>query len=286
MITYSQLNKKGRLGNQLFQIASTIGTAKKINQDFSLPEWEYQHCFKNKLPLMGPQPELALVETVADYQPFDLEQLSDNEEAVIDLNGYFQSEKYFLHAQEEIRRYFEFSDEILEHINKKYSNVLDEYDTTIHVRRGDYLNLKNVYHIPSHLYYFKATSILLVKKAVVFSDDIEWCKTVFKDTDCHFVNEREHDSYEISSTFSAEANAKRFTFEDTVELALMSMFKNNIISNSTFSWWAAWLNNDPAKQVIAPKYWFAQEHIDKIISPEKRNGEYIDDIIPKSWNKA
>jgi len=283
MIAYPQLNSKGRLGNQLFQIASTIGIAKDLEQDFCFPEWEYQGCFKNKLPQGHVDPELALVEQKCDYHPFDKDKVEKDKDLI--LEGYFQSEKYFLSAEEEVRSYFEFSDEILERVQEKYSHVLGHYDTTIHVRRGDYTNLKDIYWNLSHLYYFRATAILAVKKAVVFSDDIEWCKNIFKGTDCYFVNEREHDSYQIGYTTSAEQDAKNFTFEDVTELALMSMFKNNIIANSTFSWWAAWLNKNPEKLVIAPSHWYTPERAKIIASPEKADGDYINDIIPETWTK-
>ena len=276
-------NIMGGLGNQLFQIASTMGIAKTLGQDFCFPEWEYQHCFKNKLPQAETNPEIALVEQTCDYSPFDKNAIERDKDVI--LEGYFQSEKYFLNAEEEVRRSFEFSDEILERIKEKYSHILDRYNTSIHVRRGDYTNLKDIYWNLSHLYYFRATAILAVKKAVVFSDDIEWCKTIFKDTDCYFVNEREHDSYQIGYTASAEQDAKNFTFEDVTELALMSMFKNNIIANSTFSWWAAWLNKDSKKLVIAPSYWYTPERAKVIASPEKADGDYINDIIPESWTK-
>ena len=289
MVTYSQLNTRGRLGNQLFQIASTIGAAKTLGQETGFPQWEYQHCFKNALPSSehGPAPEFAMMETSADYSEINLDILTGEDKGKgLDMRGYFQSERYFSHAKEDVNKYFEFSDEILEYIHKKYSKELENFETSIHVRRGDYLKLNHIYHVQSHLYYFSAVALLNIKKAVIFSDDIEWCKTVFKDTDCVFINERRHDSYTISDTKTAEKDAKEFTFEDTVELALMSMFKNNIIANSTFSWWAAWLNKNKNKLVIAPKNWFAPDHINRIITPEKRNGEYIDDIIPTSWTKV
>ena len=284
MVTYPQLNNRGRLGNQLFQIASTMGIAKSISHDFTFPEWEYQHCFGNELPTGGEMDvKFSLAENTCDYTPVASNLVDPTED--LSLEGYFQSEKYFLNVEEEVRECFEFSDDILEKIEKKYSKVLEEYDTTIHVRRGDYSNLADVYWNLSHLYYFKAMSVLLVKKAVIFSDDIEWCKNIFRDTDCYFVSEREHDSYQIGYTATAERDAKSFTFEDATELALMSMFKNNIIANSTFSWWAAWLNKNPNKLVIAPSRWYTPERAKLITSPKKADGDYINDIIPKTWTK-
>ena len=287
MITFPQLNHKGRLGNQLFQIASTIGVGKTLGHAPCFPDWEYAHCFKNKLPScvnQKGQSAIAITEKFSGYSEILKESMPPSENFA--LNGYFQSEKYFKDAEEEVRKAFEFSDDIKEYIQNKYSHLLEAYDTSIHVRRGDYLNLKHIYHTLSHLYYFKATSVLLIKKAVIFSDDIEWCKTIFKPIDCVFINEREHDSYQISYTETAEQNAKKFTTEDVTELALMSMFKNNIISNSTFSWWAAWLNSNPKKQVIAPSLWYSEDRVQQIISPEKRDGEYINDLIPISWTKV
>jgi hypothetical protein len=128
-------------------------------------------------------------------------------------------------------------------------------------------------------------AFLNVKKAVIFSDDIGWCRTVFRDTGCFFVSEREHDSYQSSYTASAEKDAKNYTFEDVTELALMSMFKNNIIANSTFGWWAAWLSKNSNKTVVAPKLWYTPERAQAIASPEKADGDYINDIIPESWIK-
>jgi hypothetical protein len=85
---------------------------------------------------------------------------------------------------------------------------------------------------------------------LVFSDDIQWCKENFKGDNFHFIEGE----------------------KDYVDLYLMSLCNNNIIANSSFSWWGAWLNNTPNKKVIAPKQWFG-----------KAKQLNTKDLIPETW---
>jgi hypothetical protein len=117
-----------------------------------------------------------------------------------------------------------------------YGEILNKDTCSIHIRRGDYVGLPN--HHPTQLISYYEDAIKIIgdnKHFVFFSDDIKWCEENFK-----FVENK---------TFISNNT-------DYEDMYLMSMCKNNIIANSTFSWWGAWLNNNETKQVIAPLKWF------------------------------
>lgn len=283
MVTYSQLGNKGRLGNQLFQIASTIGIATENSQPFAFPNWEYNKYFQAKLSQTDELPEKIVVERYINYGSIIL----DSPEEDYDLNGYFQSEKYFKSHERDIRDLFKPSDIIKNRIEKNYKDIAanaEEY-TSMHVRRGDYLALKSLYEPLEKKYYLKCLEKCEAKKVLVFSDDIEHCKRTFDSSifyEFEYVEEREHDAYEISTSFGGEENARKFREEDVTELILMSLCKNNIIANSSFGWWAAWLNENERKKVFAPQKWYTDSHLSRISYPED-NWNHLDDMYPESW---
>jgi hypothetical protein len=224
MIVFKGLGNMGRLGNCLFQAASTIGIATKNNHSFSFPEWKYQSYFKNPLPLYNDEPIThTLTEPSFSYHEFDIPQ-----EGVININGYLQSAKYFEHCQELIRSTFEFS-----------KKMTKQPATSIHIRRTDYTD-KSDYHYNLPLeYYHKAMELCNDNLYIIFSDDIEWCK--------------QQDWKRYNVLFSEGKS-------EIDDLQAMSMCRNNIIANSSFSWWASWLNTNPEKIVVAPEkyYWFGK----------------------------
>lgn len=169
-------------------------------------------------------------------------------------DGFFQSEKFFKHKESYIRHMFEPSDDIMNYIKSKYPFLFTENITSLHVRRGDYLKLSHVLP-PQTLEYYKTAIDIIGKdsKFLVFSDDMQWCKETFSGDNFIFSNE-----------------------DDYIELFMMSFCKNNIMSNSSFSWWGSWLNKNQNKKVIAPKIWFAQEAINN-------KGWNPSDIIPALW---
>jgi hypothetical protein len=156
----------------------------------------------------------------------------------VKLNGYFQSEKYFKQYRNEIINLFSPTNEIVSKLTDKYGNILNGVTTSIHIRRGDYLGLTN-YHPVLPINYYEESVNLVGKNTnfLIFSDDIEWCETNF--------------DFIPNKIFIKD-------IEDFEELYLMSMCSNNIIANSTFSWWGAWLNQNKNKIVISPKTWFGQ----------------------------
>lgn len=163
------------------------------------------------------------------------------------LNGFWQSELYFIPIRslllEEFTPNFEFSaDEtkLRERIQSSSNSV------AIHVRRGDYVNHAEAsqFHGVCDMNYYDA-AILYVKSRVelpeffIFSDDIGWCRSNFGSlANCIFVE-----------TKSAHA---------ATDLFLMAECNHNIIANSSYSWWSAWLNKNEKKMVIAPKSWFRE----------------------------
>lgn len=182
------------------------------------------------------------------------------------IKGFFQTEKYFDSMREEIRKAYTFTDKVKEAakdilyraadnssetVMRKFFDRTDEdIFVSIHVRRGDYLDVEEVYGgICTEEYYEKAVEYVL-KTAVakihflVFSNDTEWTKTWI---------EKLNQKYNGNADFISVCG----TQEDTgyIDMYLMSCCDHNIIANSSFSWWGAYLNNNPQKIVVAPSKW-------------------------------
>jgi len=178
------------------------------------------------------------------------------------LDGYCQSERYFKNIEKVIREDFIFRGS-QRGVNKELAEkILSAGSVSVHIRRTDYVSDPkiNVHHGICGLEYYLAAVSEIGSKVkdpyfFVFADDIDWAKQNFKVK--HQVEYIAHNRDENS-------------FED---MRLMSQCRHNIIANSTFSWWGAWLNVNPGKIVVAPKKWF-------------RDGETgKNEIVPKEWIK-
>ena len=173
------------------------------------------------------------------------------------LDGYWQSEKYFSSITEIIRNKFTFPS--LDERNKIYlADIQNTESVSIHVRRGDYVNHSLHGGICDLDYYQKAIEYIKQKVKdpffVIFSNDIEWCKQ----------------NLSIDNSVYITDNSGDNSYKD---MQLMSLCNHNIIANSSFSWWGAWLNQNPQKIIIAPSKCF--------------NGTSYDttDVIPVSWHQ-
>jgi hypothetical protein len=236
----------GRLGNNMFQIAACIGYAKKHGVDWGIKKGYVERGFQaDQVDKYFPHlPECDELYRGYNEPRFTYQEIPFFPQGVR-LVGFWQSEKYFKHAEDDVRKAF----------NLKYVSGYEDY-VSIHVRRGDYAT--NPEHFPpiNDDYLLHATDITDGKKYIVFSDDIAWCKEYFR-------------KYGDNIEFSEGRNE----YED---LCLMASCGHNIIANSSFSWWAAWLNRDPNKIVISPSHenWFGP-----------KNGEHgnTQDIIPENW---
>lgn len=175
--------------------------------------------------------------------------------------GYWQNEKYFIDIRDELIKKFKFPD--LNIKNKKVNDDIKNNDSvSLHVRRGDYLNNSFYLDINKENYYKKAIKYIIGKvenpKFFVFSDDIKWAKEEFK-TYCGSLDF-------IYIDWNNGVNSY-------IDMQLMAACKYNIIANSSFSWWGAWLNNNPNKIVIAPKKWTIND------------SELQEIKLPKEWIK-
>lgn len=171
------------------------------------------------------------------------------------LEGYWQSEKYFGTHSDTIRNDFKFP--LLDIKNKDYADKISQGEAvSIHIRMGDYVNHPLHGGICTLEYYKKALSLIEEKVEsplfFIFSNDIEWCQNNLK----------------LDKAIYVAGNEGENSFRD---MQLMSMCKHNIIANSSFSWWGAWLNNNPDKVVVAPSKWFNDTTIN------------TKDLLPDSW---
>lgn len=229
MITFAQLGRYGRLGNGMFQIASTIGIARRLGYQFAFPYWknydhkdrfgsaediDVQRHFLNPLPITddpGKFPDYPI------QWGYHGGYIPDN----ISLSGHMQSERYFKHCEQDIRHYFRFRKEFIQSDH-----------CAIHVRLGDY---DDAYHPRlGWEYYGKAMAEFPPDtKFLLFSDDVCTAKKIFP------------------------PHVSICTITDYIhDFKAMKSCKNFICGNSTYSWWASYLGEHPEKKVVMPSNWF------------------------------
>lgn len=228
MIIFSKLNgDTARFGNQLFRIASTIGIAFKHNHKYGFPEWEYSKYFITPLPKYNNKLKFKLLnEKRYEYHEWQV----NNEN--YDLYGWLQTEKYF--DKEKIKSQFKFKPELVKNIIKLHKNILTNNPIFITVRRGDFINHSYYYQV-SFKYYFLALTHNFPNwknRNIIFtSDDINYCK--------------KHFSFIPNSYFLKTDN---FIHDMIIGIHC----QDYIISNSTFSWWIAWLGENKNTKIIRP----------------------------------
>jgi hypothetical protein len=252
MIGHNHIGKNGRFGNQMFQYAATRGIAAARGYDFIIPDGpriddefvdeEQQHKLFMAFKMPGVK-NIGLFEAPYKQEAsfrYDVElvkRCSDN----INLHGYFQSERYFFHIEEELRKDFEFRDEVKKLCDDIWKEiVVDEGHSeaiALHVRRTDHL-IKPTFHPVLPISYYEEALSKLSKDipVFVFTDDPAWAFG--------------HEFFASNRFFISES-------DNIHDMCLMSMCNYNIIANSTFSWWGAWLAGHD--NVIGPKLWFGPD---------------------------
>lgn len=199
---------------------------------------------------------LHLLDYSMDFIP-SYKELSGN----LYLEGYFQSFRYFIDIEPEIRKEFRFADPVLDSSKELMNKIFSCESVCLNVRRADFVDENigsNVQGFVGTEYYLRALEKLKEKiktpELFVFSDDVVWCKENLRfDVPVHFVD-HSHKGVKFSNY-----------------LQLMTLCKHYIIPNSTFAWWAAWLNVSPSKIVVCPKKWFSDDTKD------------TSDLTPETW---
>ena len=260
MIGFNYLGKLGQLGNQMFQYAAVVGAANHIGTSFCVPHHNEIHNdgIGNKLRIelfdafeLTPD-RVGFIPTNNNFQEQDFVFDDRIEELEGDWNlvGFFQTEKYFSHVSDRIRKEFTFH----EWIREDCDPIADQFDdpVALHIRRGDYLINSANHHNLSLKYYEKALEHFdSDRQVIIFSDDPEWCMEQELFSDDRFIVAEDIGPYH--------------------SLYLMSLCSDFIIANSTFSWWGAWLAN--RGKVVAPKTWFGPNNAHKSIQ----------DLDPSHW---
>lgn len=278
MISFTNIGlESARLGNQMSQYAAVLGLAYKNKYEYAIPyhnehrsgtmfnldpnvqswirvNFRVPEGFNITAPNLTLEKEQLLKNQYTEPIGFDPNFFNTLDNT--NIHGYFQCEKYWEHIDDIIRKEFSFKEKFKLEAEKQIKNIKIKYNEliSIHVRRGDYVGNQNRHPLQSLEYYQSALNYFTDKEYayVIFSDDITWCKEYFG---------------EDERIYYIEDNI------DFIDMCMMSLCDHNIIANSTFSWWGAWLNNNPNKIVIAPSNW---------LGPEIKHLQ-TDDIYCKNW---
>jgi hypothetical protein len=257
---------QGGLGNQLFQYAAGFALSKKLNCKLLL-DARYVGLGANRIYQLN---QLSITGELAQYP--DLDQFPSSDLKILDrklirrkaqyfqhvrephfhydpefknlngsvyLDGYWQSARYFETYSSEIKQEFSFRFEQSEKMKDSISNISNSI--AVHIRRGDYVNnsITNSYHGNLNLHYYLSAIERLKREFAVddvyfFTDDPTWVSQNFRTKSINIISS--------------------MGFSDVEEILVFSAAKYKIISNSSFSWWGAWLGQ--SKNVIAPQNWF------------------------------
>lgn len=249
MILYKKFMNYGRLGNQMFEMLSMLGMAKRLNTECKLPYVEL-FDFLDNIPMLdrGESMDKHVKEKVFHYIP---ELFNGSNRLRVDFEGSFQSPKYWNEDQEWAQGVMKFKSSLIKSVTDKIGKV--DNAVIMHIRKGDYVGHPG-YKFLTPLYYrqiidkyFKDRNIL------VFTDDYGYCKEAFYDLDFNY-------AAEVLNPIESMC-------------AMINCGKDYIVSNSTFSWMGAYLGQSKDSIVIRPKDYFTG-----------RLARYsTDDFWPKDW---
>jgi len=245
--SFRQLGQHGRLGNQFFQVAATIGAAVRHGYRPQFPAWKNSTILHESFDqALDP----ARIAGFYDEPHFHYAPIPDAPN--LDLTGFFQSPRYFGGYENLIRQYLRPSDKLRDAVTTRFATLLAKPTVALHVRRADYVGLSHSFQLLPVEYYRAAMKRFGPgHHFAVFSDDPAWCRTAFASDDVEII----------------EGNP------GYADLYIMARCKHQVIANSSFSWWAAWLNENPDKRVITPAKWFGPS----------MSANDTRDLLPSDW---
>ena len=260
---YAKLH--GRIGNHLFEMAAAATLAAQNNDQFcAVCHQDYKIAPPDNCYVWDfVQPYLDNIYrnvTILEFIPNNLVTFKQDGFKYVSipyqqnllLDGGFQSYKFF--NEEVVKKLFSIPKQIKEDILWHYGEIFSKPIISVNVRRGDYCYIPHKLPVCSKDYFKKAMKMFPANSRFVFiSDDLAWCKKHFRGRNVYFLENS----------------------NPLFDLYAQTLCTDNIISNSTFSWWGAYLNPHPTKKVIYPQPWFG-----KYAQNSKSD---VEDLIPPTW---
>ena len=233
-------NLMGGLGNQIFQAAHALSQGMKLNRDvvFVPHSWTPMQGRQTSNYINNIFRNLKFIDSIEGFEkvvegPWEYSEVPAKDHNTV-FDGYFQSSKNFFGFDDEIRKIFSPTEEFITEMYEKYPQLNQENTLSIHIRRGDCFMNPDIHPIANEKYVERALKeIGEYTHVFVFSDDKDWVKENLKFDNVTYVED-----------------------EDYREMWLMSLCKNHIMVNSSFSWWGSFLNKNPNKKIVAPSIWF------------------------------
>ena len=272
----------GGLGNQLFQIFTTISYAIQTENNYKFTNTvilfggtrhTYWDSFLSELKskTTGMFPAMTRIKEASfEYHDIDLDEIRGKN---VMLSGYFQSYKYFEKNYNMICKIIMLSNKKLDVLLKTdYTPEILLNSISLHFRMGDYKPLQHIHPIMNFEYYKNALTYIEANLDTKASSHNKSLQVLYfcEDTDIEEVTDM---IYELETMFSRFAFVRcDDTLQDWEQMLIMSLCRHNIIANSTFSWWGAYLNDHETKMVCYPKLWFAEG------SPHN-----TEDMFPPEW---
>lgn len=271
-VSFNYLGQFGRLGNQMFQYAFLLGLHTKYGYQISIPSSNYKNAwrqhqlfesfklqsFDRKNIAYNDYLNIHSDSTIKEKQFHFDEELFNNARDNINYHGYFQSEKYFEHCKDLVRKNFEFLDSIQNKCSEFMKQFHNKTVLSIHIRRGDALGKPHQFPVPNEDYYLRCFDIIgEYDYAIVFSDDYEWCNKQKIFSADNILISKTYDPVNYDKDENLISNNSNL-----YDLCLMSMCQKHIIPNSSFGWWGAWLADSPT--VCYPSPWFGSSYMNDL----------------------
>lgn len=250
MLTSNYITSRlqGRTGNLMFQIANGFVRSIIYNRQFTIPSHEaatnhlQNNLFRKLTFLIEKIPDTSTSKHIWSSFPYSNVQPPSNDQPTV-YAGWYQSEKFFEGYKEQVKDLFSPTDEFHVKVYNELPFMKDSKVAAINIRRGDYLTQPTRHPVITLDYIYEAYKLLPTHDyLLIMSDDIDWCKE------------------NINLPKSLFVDPSKFWEHDG--LWLLSLCSYFVISNSTFSWWGAWLSNAKDKVVISPSTWFGPDVIE------------------------